>query len=74
MFICVLEKDKLLSPMMVIDALSHSPSVQIGHVRGYLNKVLQAELSVTEQQKNLIDKYTKQTEKIRNTIKDIQTK
>jgi hypothetical protein len=60
--------------MMVIDALSHSPAIQIGHLRGYLNKVLQAELSVTEQQKNLIEKYTQQTEKVRNTIKDIQNK
>ncbi|KAL1122315.1 hypothetical protein AAG570_003720 [Ranatra chinensis] len=70
----VIEKEKLLSPLSVVDALSYSPNVKVGNVKNYLNKIFQTELKLTEQQKALIEKYTQQTKKSRNTIEGIRNK
>ncbi|PSN48268.1 hypothetical protein C0J52_03049, partial [Blattella germanica] len=69
----VIEKERLLSPLLVVDALSNSTTATLGDVRSYLLSVLQSESELTEQEKQLIEKYKQETEKIRTQINNIQT-
>ncbi|KDR21303.1 Vacuolar protein sorting-associated protein 11-like protein [Zootermopsis nevadensis] len=70
----VIEKERLLSPLLVVDALSNSSTATLGEVRGYLISVLQSESELTEQEQQLIDKYRMETERIRSQINAIQTR
>nr|CAD7456680.1 unnamed protein product [Timema tahoe] len=67
------EKQRLLSPLLVVDALSHSGTATVGEVRNYLLSVLHSEHELTEQEQQLSLKYRQETDKIRDKIKDIQT-
>nr|CAD7402388.1 unnamed protein product [Timema cristinae] len=67
------EKQRLLSPLLVVDALSHSGTATVGEVRNYLLSVLHSEHELTEQEQQLSLKYRQETDKIREKIKDIQT-
>nr|CAD7409648.1 unnamed protein product [Timema poppensis] len=69
----VIEKQRLLSPLLVVDALSHSGTATVGEVRNYLLSVLHSEHELTEQEQQLSLKYRQETDKIRDKIKDIQT-
>ncbi|KAJ9600043.1 hypothetical protein L9F63_009660, partial [Diploptera punctata] len=69
----VIEKERLLSPLLVVDALSNSTMATLGDVRSYLMSVLQAESELTDQEQQLIDKYRQETERIRTQINNIQT-
>lgn len=69
----VIEKERLLSPLLVVDALSNSSNATLAEVRSYLLSVLQAESELTEQEQQLIDKYRQETERIRSQINAIQT-
>jgi hypothetical protein len=68
------EKERLLSPLLVVDALSNSSMATLGEVRSYLLSVLQAESELTKQEQQLIDKYRQETERIRSQISAIQTR
>lgn len=70
----VTEKERLLSPLLVVDALANSSTATLGEVRSYLLSVLQAESVLTEQEQKLIDKYRQETERIRSQISAIQTR
>jgi hypothetical protein len=70
----VAEKERLLSPLLVVDALSNSSNATLAEVRSYLLSVLQAESELTEQEQQLIDKYRQETERIRSQINAIQTR
>jgi hypothetical protein len=70
----VAEKERLLSPLLVVDALSNSSTATLGEVRSYLLSVLQAESELAEQEQQLIDKYRLETERIRAQINSIQTR
>jgi hypothetical protein len=70
----VAEKERLLSPLLVVDALSNSSTATLGEVRSYLISVLQSESELTEQEQQLIDKYRSETERIRSQINAIQTR
>ena len=69
----VIEKERLLSPLLVVDALSNSTTATLGEVRSYLMSVLQSESELTDQEQQLIDKYRLETERIRAQINNIQT-
>ena len=69
----VIEKEKLLSPLLVVDALSNSTTATLGEVRNYLMTVLQSESELTNQEEQLIEKYRQETERIRSQINNIQT-
>lgn len=68
----VIEKEKLLSPLLTIEALGDSPAT-LGQARKYLMAVLQAEEELVSQERALIEKYSAETEKIKEHIHDIQT-
>lgn len=70
----IAEKERLLSPLLVVDALSNSSTATLGEVRSYLLSVLQTESELTEQERQLIDKYRQETERIRSQISAIQTR
>jgi hypothetical protein len=70
----VTEKERLLSPLLVVDALSNSSTATLGEVRSYLLSVLQAESELAEQEQQLIDKYRLETERIYAQINSIQTR
>lgn len=70
----VTEKERLLSPLLVVDALSNSSTATLGEVRNYLLSVLQAESELAEQEQQLIDKYRQETERIHAQINSIQTR
>lgn len=67
-----LAKEKLLSPLMVIDALSTSLTCTLGDVRDYLNSVLRQELEQVKSDTELTEKYRKDTEKLREQIQTIK--
>lgn len=69
----VIEKQRLLSPLLVVDALASSGTATIGDVRSYLLSVLQTEKELTEQEQQLINKYRQETDKIRQQIQSMQT-
>lgn len=60
--------EKLLSPLMVIDALSTSLTCTLGDVRSYLNSVLQSEFEQIKQDAELVTKYRTDTKKLRKQI------
>ncbi|CAD6232599.1 GSCOCG00006969001-RA-CDS [Cotesia congregata] len=60
--------EKLLSPLMVIDALSTSLNCTLGDVRSYLNSVLKTEHDQTIADHELVEKYRKDTIKLREQI------
>ncbi|XP_011305315.1 vacuolar protein sorting-associated protein 11 homolog [Fopius arisanus] len=64
----VISKEKLLPPLMVIDALSTSLNCSLGDVREYLDAVLKAEEEQTKQDAELVEKYRKDTKKLREQI------
>lgn len=71
----VIERDKLLSPLFMLDALAaSSSSVTVGLLRSYFLNLLSAESKKTESQLSLADKYTNETEKLKSLIKQIQSK
>ncbi|XP_066597141.1 vacuolar protein sorting-associated protein 11 homolog [Prorops nasuta] len=65
-------KEKLLSPLMVVDALSTSVSCSLGDVRSYLNSVLRTEHEQTRSDTELTEKYMADTQKIRDQIETIK--
>lgn len=68
------ERERLLPPLLVIDALASSASATLGDVRGYLLGVLRAEEELTKQEQALIDKYRAETNSIRQQIHALQTR
>ncbi|KAK9507651.1 hypothetical protein O3M35_007461 [Rhynocoris fuscipes] len=69
-----IERGKLLSPLLVIECLSNSPTIQAGNIKGYLKKVLESELNTIEQQQSLINRYMQETEELHNNIDDLMNK
>lgn len=70
----VIEKDKTLPPLLVLDALFSSSEVTLANVRGYLLNVLAAENKLVKREQELVQKYREQSEQIRQQILNIQTK
>ncbi|KAG8238556.1 hypothetical protein J437_LFUL018173, partial [Ladona fulva] len=73
----VIAKGQLLSPLLVVDALSSGSSAaagttNLGDIRSFLMSVLSAEGEMTEQEKARVSKYQSETKKFREQINDIQ--
>ncbi|XP_011503306.1 PREDICTED: vacuolar protein sorting-associated protein 11 homolog [Ceratosolen solmsi marchali] len=64
--------EKLLSPLMVIDALSTSLTCTLGDVRNYLNSVLRQEYEQVQVDTELTEKYRLDTKKLRELIQSIK--
>ncbi|XP_046405210.1 vacuolar protein sorting-associated protein 11 homolog isoform X2 [Ischnura elegans] len=74
----VIAKKQLLSPLLVVDALSsgsgpNAGMTKIRELRSFLSSVLSAEGDITEKEKELVGKYQKDTEEYREAINNIQT-
>lgn len=65
-------EEKLLSPLMVLNALSTSRNCTLGDVRGYLNSIFRSEHEKTEADTKVIEKYKMDTQKLRNQIESIK--
>ncbi|XP_046814687.1 vacuolar protein sorting-associated protein 11 homolog [Vespa crabro] len=65
-------QEKLLSPLMVIDAISTSLSCTLGDVRNYLNSVLRTENEQAQADADLAEKYRVDTSKLREQIEMIK--
>ncbi|XP_063243527.1 vacuolar protein sorting-associated protein 11 homolog isoform X2 [Bacillus rossius redtenbacheri] len=70
----VIEKQRLLSPLLVVDALCSAGTASVGQVRRYLASVLASESRLAEQEAALSAKYRHETEHIRAKIRDMQTR
>lgn len=57
---------------MTIEALGDTPAT-LGQVRKYLTTILQAEEELLTRESELIQKYTTETQKVKELIKDLQT-
>ncbi|KAL2740379.1 vacuolar protein sorting-associated protein 11 isoform X1 [Vespula squamosa] len=66
-------QEKLLSPLMVIDAISTSLSCTLGDVRNYLNSVLRTENEQAQADAELAEKYRVDTSKLREQIEMIKS-
>ncbi|XP_033330810.1 vacuolar protein sorting 11 [Megalopta genalis] len=65
-------QERLLSPLMVVDAISTSLSCTLGDVKTYLNSVLRTEQEQTQTDIELTEKYRMDTQKIREQIESIK--
>ncbi|XP_078033958.1 vacuolar protein sorting 11 isoform X1 [Augochlora pura] len=65
-------QERLLSPLMVVDAISTSLSCTLGDVKTYLNSVLRTEQEQTQTDVELTEKYRTDTQKIREQIESIK--
>lgn len=65
-------KEKLSSPLMVIDALSTSLTCTLGDVRNYLNSVLRREYKQVWVDTEMTEKYQADTAKLREQVQNIK--
>lgn len=70
----VIGKDKLSPPILVIEALSNSPSVKIGNIRGYLKSVFDAELKKKNELTDYIEKCSTEIKQMKKSIEDFRTR
>ncbi|RVE45456.1 hypothetical protein evm_009891 [Chilo suppressalis] len=68
----VIDSQKLLSPILVIDCLASTPTYTLGDVRKYLMDVLKAESDVINREQELAEKYRSEIEKMKAQIQRIQ--
>ncbi|XP_028167464.1 vacuolar protein sorting-associated protein 11 homolog [Ostrinia furnacalis] len=68
----VIDSEKLLSPILVIDCLASTPTYTLGDVRKYLMNVLKNESDVISREQELAEKYRSESEKMKAQIQKIQ--
>ncbi|CAB3246901.1 unnamed protein product [Arctia plantaginis] len=68
----VIAKDKLLSPILVIDCLTSTPKYTLGDVRKYLTDVLKAESDVITREQQLSSKYREESERMKEQTTALQ--
>ncbi|CAG0915166.1 unnamed protein product [Notodromas monacha] len=68
-----IERGKLLSPIMVLEMLSSSPTISLGMVSSYLTRALEAERGKISESEQLIEQYSAETEKMKAEINLIRT-
>ncbi len=66
------EKENLLSPLRVIKIVARSETLTVEDVRSYLLSILRKEAKQAEEEKDLIEKYKQETERIRQHLQEIQ--
>ena len=69
----LIERGKLLSPLMVLETLSSSPTITLGMVSSYLTRALEAEKGKIDESERLIEQYSTETDKMKNEIDHIRT-
>lgn len=67
----VIEKERLLSPIQVIEILARSQSLNISNVKSYLMSILRAETKTTDDDVTHTDKFEHETNSIRNRVDKI---
>lgn len=70
--IILIEKKSLLSAHFTITSLVKSKNVNIGNIRAYLTSLFGAEKKTLEKEKEMVDKYQKDSENIKNTIQKLK--
>jgi len=68
----VIERKSLLSAHFTITSLAKSKIINIGHVRAYLTSLFGAEKKTLEKDKEMVDKYQKDTETLKHTIEKLR--
>jgi len=68
-----IEKNRLLSPLLVVTTLSSCPTATLGVVREYLMRTLRAEEESMTDDRKMIDEYTKDTAALRENIQNLKT-
>jgi len=68
-----IEKNRLLSPLLVVTTLSSCPTATLGVVRDYLIRTLAAEEESIAEDRRTIDQYTTDTKSVRDTIHSLRT-
>ncbi|CAG9788599.1 unnamed protein product [Diatraea saccharalis] len=68
----VIDSQKLLSPILVVDCLTSTPTYTLGDVRKYLMDVLKSESDVINREQELAEKYRSESEKMKAQIQRIQ--
>lgn len=69
-----LERKSLLSAHFTITSLTKSQTVNIGHIRAYLTSLFGAEKKILEKEKEMVEKYHKDTENAKNTIEKLKNR
>ncbi|XP_052751117.1 vacuolar protein sorting-associated protein 11 homolog isoform X2 [Galleria mellonella] len=70
--LAVIDNEKLLSPILVIDCLASTPSYTLGDVRKYLMNVLKSENDVITREQELAAKYKAESENMKAQIQNLQ--
>ncbi|XP_060804733.1 vacuolar protein sorting-associated protein 11 homolog [Amyelois transitella] len=68
----VIDNEKLLSPILVIDCLASTPTYTLGDVRKYLMSVLKSENDVITREQELAQKYKTESERMKQEIQTLQ--
>jgi len=68
-----IDKQGLMSPLLVLQILSQKPSMPLNVVKTYITNCLQAESKTLEQSQREIDEYRAVTTKLRNEIQELTT-
>ncbi|KAK9694802.1 Vacuolar protein sorting-associated protein 11 [Basidiobolus ranarum] len=68
-----IDKENLLPPLQVVQALSRNSVATVGVVKDYISRRIEAEKKQCEDDSKLIQSYRAETEKKRQEIEDLQT-
>ncbi len=63
-----IEKNRLLSPLLVVTTLSSCPTASLGVVRDYLLRTLRVEETNIQEDTRILEQYRRDTEALRETI------
>lgn len=61
-----------MSAHFTITSLTKSKTVNIGHIRAYLSSLFGAENKTLKKEREMVDKYQKDTKNIKNTIQKLK--
>ncbi|XP_048481068.1 vacuolar protein sorting-associated protein 11 homolog isoform X1 [Plutella xylostella] len=70
--LAAIAQEKLLSPILVIDCLTSTPTYTLGDVRKYLMNVLKSEDEVITREQELASKYRTESEKMKSDIEALR--
>ncbi|CAG9130608.1 unnamed protein product [Plutella xylostella] len=70
--LAAIAQEKLLSPILVIDCLTSTPTYTLGDVRKYLMNVLKSEDEVITREQELATKYRTESEKMKSDIEALR--
>eukprot|EP00164_Ancoracysta_twista_P003478 GFYU01004640.1.p1 GENE.GFYU01004640.1~~GFYU01004640.1.p1 ORF type:complete len:938 (-),score=267.55 GFYU01004640.1:157-2970(-) len=68
-----IERENLLSPLLVIQLLSEDPNIKLGVVKDYISRRLQHENQLIAEDQRQITKYREDTQKMRDEIEELQS-